>query len=119
VKLWHDDIRRPPDDAWIWARTNEDAKAALIAHRIEECSLDHDLGLHLADPDAQDADLQRGWDVENDGVTLIQWMVQHAQYMPQRITIHSWNPQGAARMAALLADHGYPCVVKPYERRAA
>jgi hypothetical protein len=117
MKLWHDDIRRPPDDSWTWARTNDEAKEVLKSNRVTECSLDHDLGLHMYDPDMQDADLQRGWDTENDGLKLVRWMVERPELVPERITIHSWNPPGAARMAALLAEHGYACVVKPFAAR--
>lgn len=59
MKLWFDDIRRPPDDTWFWARTIEDAKLIVNSHDIQEASLDHDLGLHEYDPDEQDADLRR------------------------------------------------------------
>lgn len=115
VKLWHDDIRRPPDDTWLWARTNQEAKTIFMQHRVIEVSMDHDLGLHEYDPDVPDADLQRGWDTENDGVKLVDWMVCH-QYLPPRITIHSWNPDGARRMADRLRDAGCRPVVKPYTR---
>jgi len=115
TRLWHDDIRRPPDDSWRWARTNDEAQLILTAHRVTECSLDHDLGLHLADPDVIDADMQRGWDVENDGYTLVKWMVANDR-VPERVTIHSWNPDGARRMARLLADHGHTAEVRPYMR---
>jgi hypothetical protein len=84
--------------------------------KVTECSLDHDLGLHNADPDVQDADMQIGWDQENDGFTLVQWMVSDQGTVPPIITIHSWNPPGAAKMAALLADHGHPCVIRPSTR---
>ena len=59
MKLWFDDIRRPPDDTWLWARTIEEAKLLVQTNEIDEASLDHDLGLHEYDPDEQDADLRR------------------------------------------------------------
>lgn len=58
-KLWLDDIRRPPDSSWLWARTLEDAKLAMKTCEIKEASLDHDLGLHEFDPDAPNADEMR------------------------------------------------------------
>lgn len=119
TKLWHDDIRRPPDDTWIWARTNEDAQLVLRSGEVTQISMDHDLGLHNADPDVQDADMQRGWDRENDGYTLVQWMIEEG-YVPPDITIHSWNPDGAMRMARKLDEHASrPMIlVKPYIKEA-
>lgn len=51
MRLWFDDIRRPPDASWLWARTLEQAQAILSTVLLEEASLDHDLGLHDVDPD--------------------------------------------------------------------
>ena len=113
-KLWHDDIRRPPDETWNWARTNQAAYELLLRQPYAECSLDHDLGLSEYDPDLPDADMQRGWDKENDGCDLVIWMIEK-RLGPPKITIHSWNPIGAARMANLLRDHGYNPIVRPYK----
>jgi hypothetical protein len=61
VRLWHDDIRRPPEDMeWFWARTNDAAMAVLNARHVDVISLDHDLGLHHEDPGAPAAELGRG-----------------------------------------------------------
>lgn len=122
MKLWHDDIRRPPDDSWAWARTNRDAELLLIAgvgscDPITEASLDHDLGLHDFDPDEFDADLRIAPEahLQPDGRGLCRWMVDQG-LVPPRVTIHSWNPPGAAEMAAILRD-GAPnttVAVSPY-----
>jgi hypothetical protein len=106
LKVWHDDIRRPPDNSWIWVRTNQEAMRCIsLAFTLEapvhEISMDHDLGLHNHDPDVPDADMQMGWDEENDGFELVKWMVEH-DYVPEIVTIHSWNPDGAKRMADYL-----------------
>ena len=58
MKLWVDDIRRPPDASWAWARTNAEA-----------------------------------------------------------IEIHSWNRDGAHRMAKLFEMHGHRAHVRPYGGR--
>lgn len=113
MRLWHDDIRRPPDDSWTWARTNQEAMSFLEAGGVSECSLDHDLGLERADPDVPDADLQHGWDPVNDGLGLVRWMIEH-DLVPGLVTIHSWNPVGARRMADALGDAGRACTVRPY-----
>lgn len=117
VKIWHDDIRRPPDDTWTWARTNDAAIAVLMAREVHEISLDHDLGLHGEDPDAPAAELGRS-QAEQTGYHLAQWMCHH-RLLPAKITIHSWNPVGAARMAAAFRDAGCSPIVAPYVMRLA
>jgi hypothetical protein len=121
-KLWYDDIRRPPDDTWDWARTNEEAMELLDRKRYQEVSLDHDMGLHLHDPDEEDADLRIAhdrWDYE-DGTDLAHWMSEQG-LIPPRISIHSFNPIGAKKMAEiLLAAANFfevPCMItiKPFD----
>jgi len=118
-KLWHDDIRRPPSHDWYWARTNREAVAWLLANECTEASLDHDLGLHEEDPDAPAAELGRGSSLEGSGVDLVKVMI-HLRITPPKVTIHSWNPDGANYMAGLLTSlTGADVVVRPYELRAA
>lgn len=117
MKLWHDDIQRPPDSSWTWARTNEIAMAFLSTKDIEEASLDHDLGLHDFDPDQPDADLSVSPNahLQPDGYDLVTWMVA-AGVVPPKVTIHSWNPVGAKRMASALLDAGCSeVVVAPFD----
>lgn len=115
LKLWHDDIRFPPDDSWTWVRTNQAAREILEKGEVVEISLDHDLGLENHDPHVQDADILIGWDKENDGYDLVKWMIAH-NILPEKITIHSWNPDGAARMASALRDAGCNPIVRRFER---
>lgn len=105
MKLWHDDIRRPPDTTWVWARTNQVAKEILNRHGVEvdtlfdwvtEISLDHDMGLHDADPDAPGADLLVGH-AEETGRHLLEWMILQ-DLVPAKVTLHSMNPVGAEYM---------------------
>lgn len=112
-KLWVDDIRRPPEGQWIWARTNEDAKEALAVYYITEISMDHDMGHHDRDPDDEDSIFLRG-DAEEDGTELAKWMIEFG-LVPQKVTIHSWNPDGAKRMANLLRPHCLTLVEQPYQ----
>lgn len=117
MKLWHDDIRRPPDDSWLWSRTNREAILALRTRDIEECSLDHDMGLHDWDPDEQDADLRVAYDAANqpDGVELVEAMIA-AGLVPEKVRIHSFNYDGAKRMQAKLEDAGFTGVeVRPFD----
>jgi hypothetical protein len=118
MKLWHDDVRPPPDSSWRWARTNDDAKAILETGTITECSLDHDLGLHGVeipdDPDElMDLIYQVGPAAET-GLDLVHWMVEH-KHVPKVVRIHSWNPAGAQNMAARLNRFGHDCIVDPYK----
>lgn len=109
MKLWHDDIRRPPDHSWVWARTNNEAKSILSQNDVGEASLDHDMGMDHIDPDIVDADgLPIGGylkgDSEDDGYQLVKWMVENDK-VPEKVTIHSWNPDGAMRMANYIAEN--------------
>lgn len=109
MKLWHDDIRRPPDDSWTWTRSNEEAKLVLLSHfdAITEASLDHDMGLHDFDPDQQDAEIMVAPDAANqpDGTELVKWMIENDR-VPPRVTVHSMNYDGRRRMVALLREAG-------------
>jgi hypothetical protein len=120
-KLWYDDCRPPPDDTWVWARTNERAKELLTQYVFDECSLDHDMGLHELTPDeANDWDkiveianaLQP--EVEENGVALVKWMIE-TERVPELVVIHSWNPEGASRMASWLTQAGYDCYIAPFK----
>lgn len=113
-KLWHDDIRRPPSHDWFWARTNQEAVAWLLENACSEASLDHDLGMHGANPDAPDAWLSKGQSAET-GVDFVKVMLL-LRLVPARVTIHSWNPDGANYMAGLLQSlSGADVQIKPYE----
>lgn len=120
VKLWHDDIRRAPE-GWIWARTNDQARRVLEKGIVAEISMDHDLGLDDLDPDAHyelDGELQHAIFLaghsEDTGYNLVKWMCETGN-VPEKVTIHSWNPQGAGRMATHLNDFGYDCIVSPFD----
>jgi hypothetical protein len=113
IKLWVDDIRRPPDETWKWARTNDAAREILAGGLVEEASLDHDMGHHDRDPDDEDSIFLRG-DSEDDGVQLAKWMIAR-RVVPGKISIHSWNPVGAENMKALLKPYCGDVTLKPYE----
>lgn len=120
MKLWHDDIR-PAPEGWVWARTNDEAKTHLKTGLVEEISMDHDLGEHGLDPSKVDtmtlAEYRdymsiRGTGNET-GLGLAQWMAL-LNIIPKKITIHSWNPDGARKMAAVLNNAGANCVIVPF-----
>jgi len=111
MKLWHDDVR-PPPDGWTWAKTNAEAQRLLSEHDVTEASLDHDLG-ETPDPNDPDVLMRAGSSPDGSGYDLVRWMIEHDR-IPPLITIHSWNPVGAERMAYALADAGFPVAVVPY-----
>lgn len=115
VKLWHDDVRPPPDETWTWAQTNAEAQGILTKNDVEECSLDHDLGgIAQEYDDPSEVIFIRGISPNGDGHDLVLWMIENDK-VPPVITIHSWNPAGAARMARSLKDAGHNPLVRPYE----
>lgn len=120
VKLWHDDVRTPPD-GWVWARTNDEAKEILLNSEVIECSLDHDLGNHDVPPDTFDISPGSGMPQkgEETGFDLVAWMVAHPSIIPPVITIHAWNGSGAARMANTLRDIGHSPKLQSYRSKEA
>jgi len=108
IKIWHDDVRPPPSSEWVWAPNNDVAKDLFKQYRVEEISMDHDLGAR-----PEDGMLARGQSEDN-GAVLAKWMVENLSQLPEKITIHSWNPGGAARMADILADAGASVLISPY-----
>lgn len=115
MKIWHDDIRTPPDDSWEWCRTNEAAIAVLEAQDVDEISLDHDLGLHDLDPSAiASPDILRGTG-EATGLDLVDWMCFNNR-VPLKVTIHSWNTPGAMRMFRTFCAKGYlHAIIRPFD----
>jgi hypothetical protein len=115
MKVWHDDIR-PAPEGWTWARTNTDAIRLLVENEVSEISLDHDLGLHHFTEDEIEADpdllFGRG-QAEETGYDLVNGMCENG-YVPPKVTIHSWNPDGARAMAARLNYFGHDCTISPY-----
>jgi hypothetical protein len=116
IRLWHDDVRQPPDgDDWVWAKTNAEAMWYLAAGGIVEASLDHDLG---AIPTGDPQDVYLKGDAEETGLDLVRWMVENGR-VPATVRIHSWNPDGAMAMARTLDDAGYPVLIDPYVAKEA
>lgn len=113
MRVWHDDIR-PAPASWEWARTNDRALELLRAGGVEEISLDHDLGLDHLDSTADPESIYfAGPSNSGTGYDLVLTMCRE-ELVPDVVTIHSWNPAGAERMAACLAEYGHACSVAPY-----
>ena len=79
--------------------------------------LDHDLGFHdvlRPDDPGSLADMPHPRErTEETGFDLVCWMVATG-CVPATVTIHSWNPDGAAAMAAQLIAWGQPCTIAPH-----
>lgn len=117
-RVWHDDIR-PAPQGWVWARTNTEAERLLLENDVAEISLDHDLGLHgytEAEIEANPELIMGRGQAEETGYDLVLWMI-FKNRVPPLVTIHSWNPDGAKKMAALLNEYGHDCLIAPYEVR--
>lgn len=114
MKIWHDDVR-PAPEGWTWCKTNEAVETILLTQGqdgtpwVTEISLDHDLGAKPAD-----GIYAKGQSPNGTGYDLVKWMVENI-LVPEEVTIHSWNPIGARKMAARLNEAGYDCVIEPYK----
>lgn len=89
VRLWLDDVRRPPDDEWRWVKSVEDATKALASGTVAEVSLDHDLHPY-----------------EHDGLEVVEWMAAH-QVWPRLVRVHTANQTASTKICNLLEQHGY------------
>ena len=94
--------RSHPDDRVIWAPSAYEFRAILsIASRFDEIWMDHDLEEADATEDGQDAAM------------YIAMHLEHSKY-PDRIVIHSWNPEGTLDMLDILEPTGIPIQSIPY-----
>jgi hypothetical protein len=107
IKLWHDDVREPPDNSWLWARDNADAMIVLgSGYVIDVLSMDHDLGgadipletLKLYGPGGSDRTAIVG---DETGVELAEYIGRNDLF-PGSIIIHSMNSVGAGNILAEL-----------------
>ena len=90
VKVFLDD-ERPTPEGWISVRWPEEAIALLRTGKVEELSLDHDLG-----DDARGT----GYDV----VLWIEEAVVVSGFRPPRISVHSANASARVKMLAGIAS---------------
>lgn len=84
MKLWVDDERPMPDNTWRQAWSSDEAILHLLQNwgsRLEEISLDHDLG------------------AEDTGFIVLDWMIENSAW-PKVLTIHTANPPARKRMLA-------------------
>lgn len=90
MKVWLDDLREPPGEDWVHVRTVTEAQIVLRSKKVEDLSLDHDLGNQ---PDG-------------DAIKLVLWMAEEDVWPKNRPTIHSRNPVGRENMNAVIERYG-------------
>ena len=88
MKVYLDDIR-PAPEGWTLVTTPEQAIELMSRGRVEEISLDHDLGLD---------DVRSGYLV----LLWIEEQVHYNAFVPPKISLHTANPVGRARMEWVL-----------------
>ena len=96
MKLWVDDIRKPPESfikSYVWVQSVNEAKSAIIfsetwptAHTYELIDIDHDAGDFAYDG--------------GDYIKLLDWLEETGRNYP--IRIHSQNVVGVANMRAII-----------------
>lgn len=91
MKLWLDDERPVPDESWTLASTCEEAIELLKTGKVEEVSLDHDLG----------AAKETGYQV---ACFIEEAAARGTIPVIRRMAVHSANPVGRQRMKQAL--HG-------------
>jgi len=94
MKLWLDDERKPPSEAWVWVDEALKAIDLLDLGNVEEVSLDHDLG-----------------DDRWNGYVVACYIERraHQGYPPPKWAVHSANPVGRQNIEAALksAERAY------------
>lgn len=93
MKLWIDDVRTPPDDTWIWAKTAFEAIGYIIKIKVSKISFDHDLGT-LVEGESRINDMNTGYEVACYIETLSRLdIVERIEW-----DVHSANPVGRKRI---------------------
>jgi hypothetical protein len=93
LKLWLDDLRDPPGPGWTWRRSVEEAIAIFDAERVDEASLDYDLG-----------------DGNATGLDLLRWLAKADRWPARRLAVHSTHRLGLPSMCSFVTREG------PYRR---
>lgn len=97
MKLWLDDVRRPPNNTWVWVTSGHDFKDWLNSdwkYSITDISFDHDIATYDA------------WGNEITGYTCLCWIEKMFHNDPQfvlpHMTVHSANPVGRQKMQRVI-----------------
>lgn len=95
-KLFLDDLRDPPDDSWVVARSCEEAEEFILRFGFpDEISFDHDLGENV----------ETGFDFTKKIVDAD--ISANGKLIPTsfQYNVHSANPCGAANISGLLKNY--------------
>lgn len=84
--LWIDDLRQPPYGNYYWAKSVNEAKAAIAKVQFEYIDIDHDAGDYSSDG--------------GDYIRLLDWMEENLIYLP--VHIHSMNIVGCQNMRRII-----------------
>lgn len=88
MRLWVDD-ERPVPEGWVGAKTAKEAICILEEQKVEEISLDHDLG------DTENRPEETGYTVLTYIESRVVW---DENYVAPKIHVHTANVAGRRRM---------------------
>ena len=93
MKLWVDDVRKPPDTTWIWVQTTDEAKNILDTYHpsIDMIDIDHDAGDYVS--------------FGGDYIRILDYMEEKQYSIP--IHIHSMNPVGVQNMRRIIQRNNW------------
>ena len=101
MKLWIDDMRRPPSDEWLWARSVDQAVVAIKMYESNmwddtiTIDLDHDAGDYAKDGGGDYIEILN-W-LEREGIVDTGYFFH----------IHSMNPVGVQNTRAIIEHNGW------------
>ena len=103
MKLWIDDVRKPPTYEWLWAHSVNDAKSAINMYERHWSDdsilidLDHDAGDYVKDG--------------GDYIKLLDWLeredIVDTGYF---FRLHTMNPVGYNNMKTIIEKNGWRLV---------
>lgn len=117
MQLWLDDVRDPVKFGFIgahWAKTYDEAIAALQTGKVASASLDHDIGacadcvaknLHIGDMRTPETTFFNRCLHEKTGYDVVCWMEENNVWPIDGVRVHSANPVGRARMQQVIDKH--------------
>ena len=119
MKLWLDDVRKPPDESYVWCKTAAEAFHLTCKHGPEniEFYLDHDLGGQLAHYGKGPYDNEAPT-----GLDFLKWFVEDNCPL-KKVTIHSTNLSGVLQMMihlyqeAVRLDVETEIIIRPLQGR--
>jgi hypothetical protein len=97
IRLWIDDLRKPPSDEWTWAKTLEEAMDHIRSPvGVSEISFDHDLGV-------KDLTMENEWINSQPVARYLEDQAQSGELIVMPVWwIHSMNPRGRKELLAIL-----------------